>query len=230
MTATTPTPQHIDFYFDPICPWAYQTSVWIRAVRNHLPLDIEWRFFSLEEINRPEGKRHPWERPIGYGWTPMRVGAWLRRRDPGLLDAWYGAAGKALHEQGRRPYEREVALELLAEIDAPSEAWDEALADETTHADVKADHDEAVERYGGFGVPIIVLPSGKAVFGPVVAPAPTDDADILALWDLTLAYSRVDGLYELKTPKTAQDLSSVAALFSPYLNSRQWSTIQHAAP
>ncbi|MFM7253078.1 MAG: hypothetical protein ACKO27_08435, partial [Ilumatobacteraceae bacterium] len=90
----------VDFWFDPMCPWAYQTSVWIRRVRESVPLDIHWRFFSLEEVNRPEGKRHPWERPIAYGWTPMRVGAWLRRRDMDLCDRWYEVAGRALHERG----------------------------------------------------------------------------------------------------------------------------------
>src|SRR5580765_4946749 len=46
-------PTEIDFYFDPMCPWAYQTSVWIREVRSLVGLDITWKFFSLEEINRP---------------------------------------------------------------------------------------------------------------------------------------------------------------------------------
>ena len=106
-----PVPTEIDFYFDPMCPWAYQTSVWIRDVRSQIGLDIHWRFFSLEEINRPEGKRHPWERPLAYGWTPMRVAAWLRRIDMGLCDRWYEACGRALHVEGRRFYDHEIAVE-----------------------------------------------------------------------------------------------------------------------
>ncbi len=220
---------HIEFFHDPICPWAYQTSRWIREVRRLAGLEITWRFFSLEEINRPEGKRHPWERPIAYGWTPMRVGAWLRRRDPAWGDAWYEACGRALHEEARRPYEPHVARQLLADIGAPTEAWDEALADPTTHDDVHADHREAVERHGGFGVPILVLPSGRAVFGPVVVPAPMGD-EALALWELTLAYARFPGLYELKTPKTADDLTAIAHAFRPYLRGRQWESVQNPAP
>ena len=95
-------PTAIEFFFDPMCPWAYQTSVWIRDVRSQIGLDITWRFFSLEEINRPEGKRHPWERRLAYGWTPMRVAAWLRRDDMALCDRWYEACGRALHVEGRR--------------------------------------------------------------------------------------------------------------------------------
>jgi len=219
----------VEFYFDPMCPWAYQTSVWIRRVREVVPLDITWRFFSLEEVNRPEGKRHPWERPLAYGWTPMRVGAWLRRLDGELCGRWYEVCGRALHEDGRRPYDVTVARELLAEIGAPATAWDEALADPSTHGDVRADHEHAVRELGGFGVPIIVLPTGRAVFGPVVVPAPAGD-DALALWDLTVAYSRTGGLFELKTPKTAADLAAIGTAFAPYLSAREWGTIQHAAP
>lgn len=221
--------ESIEFFFDPMCPWAYQTSVWIRRVREQRPLDIRWRFFSLEEINRPAGKRHPWERPIAYGWTPMRVAAWLRRTDNELCGAWYQACGRALHVEGRRFYDPSVARELLDEIGAPADTWDAALADPTTHDDVRHDHDHAVATYGAFGVPIIVFATGHAVFGPVVVPAPAGD-EALALWDLTEAYSRVQGLYELKTPKTAADQRTIATAFSPYLAAREWQTIQHAAP
>src|SRR6476660_10168640 len=54
----------ITFYLDPMCPYSYQTSVWIREVRSRLAdgLDIVWKFFSLEEVNLEAGKKHPWER------------------------------------------------------------------------------------------------------------------------------------------------------------------------
>jgi len=104
----------VDFHLDPMCPWAYQTAVWIRRVREQRPLEITWRFFSLEEVNREEGKKHPWEREWSYGWSLMRIGALLRRQDMDLLDRWYLTAGTALHVEGRKPHRREVAEELLA--------------------------------------------------------------------------------------------------------------------
>jgi 2-hydroxychromene-2-carboxylate isomerase len=218
----------IDFYFDPMCPYAYQTSIWIRRVQVPRNLDIRWRFFSLEEVNRPDGKKHPWERSLAYGWTPMRVGAWLRRIDNELCGAWYDVAGRALHVEGRRPYDVDTARDLLASIGAPADAWDAALADPTTHDEVRADHDHAVAAYGGFGVPIIVFPSGRAVFGPVVVPAPDGD-EALQLWDLTVAYTTISGLYELKTPKTDSDLAAIASTFRPYLEAREWQSIQNPA-
>lgn len=212
-----------------MCPWAYQTSVWIRRVRDEVPIEVRWRFFSLEEVNRPDGKRHPWERPIAYGWTPMRVAAWLRRADPDLCDRWLAAAGAALHEHGRRCYDPVVARELLESIGVSPQAWDHALADTTTHDDVRADHEYAVERLGGFGVPILVVDGGRPVFGPVVVPAPLGEAAV-ELWRLTCAFSTTPGLYELKTPKTTTDLVAIGAHFAPYLAAREWSTIQHPAP
>lgn len=224
---------HVDFYFDPMCPYAYQTSLWIREVRRHTGLDIDWKFFSLEEVNRPEGKRHPWERPIGYGWSPMRVAALLRRRNRALCDAWYLACGRALHEQGLKPHDPDTARQLLVGIGANASDWDDALADPTTHDDVKADHFHAVETYGGFGVPIIVFPASdgrpeKAVFGPVVVPAPTG-TEALDLWALTVAYTRITGLYEIKTPKTAADVAAIGRAFTPYLQGRDWESVQNPA-
>ena len=72
----------LDFHFDVMCPWAYQTSRWMREVRDLTGLDVRWKFFSLEEINRVEGRKHPWEREWSYGWSMMRIGALLRRDDP----------------------------------------------------------------------------------------------------------------------------------------------------
>ena len=99
MTDTADT-SVVDFHFDVLCPWAYQTSKWIRDVRAQNGLEINWRFFSLEEINRFEGKKHPWERPWSYGWSLMRIGAVLRRDSMDHLDAWYERSGRALHEEG----------------------------------------------------------------------------------------------------------------------------------
>ena len=83
------TPREVDFHFDVMCPWAYQTSKWIRNVRAQNGLTINWKFFSLEEVNLREGKKHPWERDWSYGWSMMRIGAILRRQSMDNLDKWY---------------------------------------------------------------------------------------------------------------------------------------------
>ncbi|MFM8969360.1 MAG: hypothetical protein ACKOI3_03830, partial [Actinomycetota bacterium] len=113
-------------------------------------------------------------------------------------------------------------------IGAPRDTWREALADSTTHDDVRRDHEHAVNALGGFGVPIIVPATGRAIFGPVVVPAPTGD-DALRLWNLVTGAATFPGLYELKVPKTTDDLAHIAEAFNPYLKTREWKTVQNPA-
>ncbi|MGA1638469.1 MAG: DsbA family protein [Ilumatobacteraceae bacterium] len=218
----------VDFYFDTMCPYAHQTSLWIREVQRLTNLQVNWKFFSLEVINHEAGKKLPWEREIAYGWTPLRIAAWLRRNDNELCGAWYLASANALHIEGRRPYEAETAKELLESIGAPVTAGESALADATTHDDVRRDHEHAVSTLGGFGVPIIVPQTGRAIFGPVIVPAPTGD-DALRLWELVRGASQFPHFYEMKVPKTADDLAHIGNAFNPYLRAREWNTVQNPA-
>jgi 2-hydroxychromene-2-carboxylate isomerase len=213
----------LGFHFDVMCPWAYQAAKWIREVRETVPLDIEWRFFSLEEINRQEGKKHPWEREWSYGWGMLRVAAMLRRESMDACDRFYEAAGRALHEESRKPHRPEVAEEICREVGLDPAVVQAAIDDPTTHDEVHADHDAVVTHGGGFGVPTLVLDDDRYVYGPVVAPAPTGQ-DALDLWDLTVAYTKVPHLYEFKTPKTDADMVHIGQVFRPYLEARDWET------
>jgi 2-hydroxychromene-2-carboxylate isomerase len=220
-----PPVRSVEFFLDPMCPWAYQTSRWIREVRDTLGVGVRWRFFSLEEINREEGKKHPWERPWSYGWSLMRVGALLRREDEALVDAWYAATGAALFDRGEQPHRREVAEALAAELGRP-DAVERALADGSTAEEVRADHDELVRDHAGFGVPTLVFPEfGRALFGPVVVPPPTGPA-ALRLWQLVTGWLEFPDLYELRAPKTALDWARISERFEPYVRARSWRTVQ----
>ena len=221
-------PQAVDFHFDIMCPYAFQTSLWIREVRDHAGVEVRWRFFSLEEINHVEGKKHPWEREWSYGWSMMRVGARLRRDDPALLDEWYRRAGTALHVDGRKPHRPEVARALLVEMDLDPDLVDEAIADPTTGDEVRAEHD-AVVAAGGWGVPILRFDDGPTFFGPVVVDPPTGDAAV-RLWDLVCGWREFPHLYELQRPKQQADIALIGETFRPYLEARDWVTIQNETP
>lgn len=218
----------VDFHFDIMCPWAYQSSLWIREVRALTGLAVNWRFFSLEEINRAEGKKHPWEREWSYGWSMMRIGVLLRRTDMDLLDRWYLSAGRALHEQGRKPHRREVAEELLVEMDLDPALVEQALADPSTHDEVRSEHDSIVSA-GGFGVPTLRFPTGQILFGPVLLEAPRGEAAV-RLWNLVRGWLEFPDLYEIQRPKGPDDLARIARRFSPYLKARDWSTVQKETP
>ena len=213
----------VDVHIDVMCPFAYQTSRWLREVRDELGVDVRWRFFSLEEVNRAEGKKHPWERAWSYGWSMMRIGALLRRTDPALLDAWYERAGRALHEEGRKPHQAEVARHLLGELGLDPGLVDEALADPTTSNEVLADHRRVVDA-GGFGVPTMFFPDGQCLFGPVLIDPPTGAAAV-RLWRLVEGWTEFPHLFELQRPKSAEDGAAIAAAFRPYLEARDWVSI-----
>lgn len=212
----------VDFHFDPMCPFAYQTSLWLREVRRQTELTINWRFFSLEEINRFEGKKHPWEREWSYGWSLMRIGAALRRRSMDLLDRWYARIGAELHRDGGSPHDPERARELLAEIGATTEVFDTALADPETHKEIHAEHQRVIEA-GGFGVPTLFF-GEQALFGPVLVDPPHGQ-DALRLWELTVGWLEFPHLYEIQRPKGTRDQERIGEVLQPYLAGRDWQSV-----
>ena len=219
----TSRPESVDFHFDVMCPYAYQTSLWIREVRDLTRLTVNWRFFSLEEINRQQGKKHPWEREWSYGWSMMRIGALLRRKSMADLDAWYGRAGRALHVEGHKPHEKAVAQHLLEELGFDPGLVDQAMADPTTSDEVMAEHQRVLDA-GGYGVPTMFFPDGQCLFGPVLIDPPTGQA-ARRLWEAVVAWTEFPHLYELQRPKTRDDEQLITETFRPYLEARDWVSI-----
>ncbi len=226
----TPVITQVDFHFDVMCPFAHQTAKWIREVRAQNGLEISWKFFSLEEVNRVDGKKHPWEREWSYGWSMMRIGALLRRTSMDDLDRWYERAARALHEDGHKPHDPDVARHLLAELDLDPSIVDRAIADDTTSDEVKAEHDRVVDA-GGYGVPTLFFPEvcdaagePERLFGPVVLDPPTGDA-ALRLWHATIAWLEFPYLFELQRPKNARYGAVIADRLRPYLEARDWVSI-----
>jgi predicted DsbA family dithiol-disulfide isomerase len=41
----------IHFYFDPVCPFAWMTSKWVRMVQAQRDYHVDWRFISLRLVN-----------------------------------------------------------------------------------------------------------------------------------------------------------------------------------
>src|SRR5438128_12414455 len=47
----------LDFYFEPVCGWAWRTSVWIRRVAKERPIHVNWKLLCLGLINSPDDYR-----------------------------------------------------------------------------------------------------------------------------------------------------------------------------
>ena len=216
------TPTEVDFHFDVMCPWAYQTSKWIRNVREQNGLTINWKFFSLEEVNLREGKKHPWERDWSYGWSMMRIGAILRRQSMDNLDKWYERSGRALHEEGKRPHDPDVARYLLEEIGMDPSIVDESLLDESTHDEIKDDHQRVIDA-GGHGVPTLFF-GNHPLYGPVLIDPPEEER-AMRLWDTVVSWLDFPDLYEMQKLKSLQDQGRIADTFQPYLEARDWVSI-----
>ena len=215
-------PTEVDFHFDVMCPWAYQTSKWIRNVRTQNGLIINWKFFSLEEVNLREGKKHPWERDWSYGWSMMRIGAILRRQSMDNLDKWYERSGRALHEEGKRPHDPDVARHLLEEIGMDPNIVDESLVDESTHEEIKDDHQRVIDA-GGYGVPTLFF-GDHPLYGPVLIDPPEGEK-AMRLWDAVVSWLEFPDLYEMQKLKSVQDQGRIADTFRPYLEARDWVSI-----
>jgi 2-hydroxychromene-2-carboxylate isomerase len=192
----------VDFHFDLMCPFAYQTSLWIREIRDQLGITVNWRFFSLEE---------------------MRIGALLRRHDMADLDVWYARVGRALHRDGQKPHRPEVARQLLADIGLDPQLVDAAIADQSTHDEVKADQQQVVDA-GGFGVPTLFFADEQCLYGPVLIDPPTGK-DAVRLWEATIALLEFPHVYETQRPKTPSNRKDILETLSPYLPARDWASI-----
>ena len=135
---------------------------------------------------------------------------------------------EALHVEGRKPHRPEVAEELLTEMGLDPGIVGAAIADPTTGDEVRAEH-EAVVSKGGFGVPTLVFDDGQALFGPVLVNPPAGK-DAVHLWELVTGWLEFPHLYELQRPKAAADIDAIASAFAPYLEARDWFSVQRATP
>jgi hypothetical protein len=190
----------VPFWFDPVCPWAWITSRWLLEVARVRPVTPDWRIMSLAYLNlvQHEGKdlSPEYQELMERAWGPVRVcAAAAQHFGPGVLGPLYTALGTRFHVQGRRD-DPAVIPEALAEAGLP-----ESLAGVATSTEfdelVKNSHHEAFDEVGlDVGTPVIRI-RGRALFGPVITPAPKGEA-AGRLWDGLVLVAGADGFFELK--------------------------------
>jgi 2-hydroxychromene-2-carboxylate isomerase len=200
MAADTQDREEMQFWFDPLCPWAWITSRWMLEVEKVRPVTVDWRIMSLAYLNlvQHEGKglNEEYLERMAKAWGPIRVvAAAAAEAGPGVLGPLYTAIGTRFHNEGRRE-DPAVIPEALAEVGLPASLAAAAGSTEFDDA-IKKSHNEAFDEVGiDVGTPVIRI-RGKALFGPVITPAPKGEA-AGELWDGLVLVSKADGFFELK--------------------------------
>jgi hypothetical protein len=218
----------INFYFDPVCPFAWMTSKWVRQVQTQRDYTVDWRFISLRLINADidYGAHFPPEYEAGHtaGLRLLRMAARARAehgRD--AMGPLYAAFGKHIFDTVPKPDDRSAheisevrgtrafAERALADAGLPLLLAD-ALDEESWDAEIRGETDEALLLTGkDVGTPIIHFepPTGVAFFGPVISRLPREE-DAGELWDHVVGLARFPGFAELK--RSLREQPQLAAL------------------
>ena len=206
------TDYDLHYYFDPVCPFAWMTSKWVRMVAAQRDYRVDWRFISLRILNShiDYAAHFPPEYEEGHtaGLRLLRVCAKVRaehgREAVGPL---YEALGTRIFDTSREidplsasgQGSREMLEPLLRDVGLPSGLAD-ALDDETFDEETRSETDEALALTGrDVGTPILHFqpPAGTAFFGPVISRLPSAD-DAGKLWDHVIGLASFGGFAEIK--------------------------------
>ena len=201
----------VEFFWDPVCPFAWVTSRWVALVAEQRALAVDWRFIGLRILN--EDRDYATEFPPGYpeyhalGLRGLRVAAAVREvegREP--MGPLYTALGEGIWN--RLPdgsgdllagYDEEGATRAALASCGLDEGYAEHLNDESQDAAIRADTEAALARTGAdVGTPIVALTGdGPAFFGPVISRIPTAE-EAGELWDAVMTLARWPGFAEMK--------------------------------
>ena len=195
---TEQEPTRVDFWFDPICPWAWIASRWMLEVEKVRPVKTHWHVMSLSVLN--EGKDdlpQRYRELLDTGWGPVRVCiAAEQEHGSQVLGPLYTALGTRFHNRKEEHDDKSVLEAALAEAGLPPGLAEAAESTEFDEA-LRVSHQGGIDRVGyDVGTPIISV-NGMSLFGPVLSPIPRGEA-AAKLWDGVLLIAQTDGFFELK--------------------------------
>lgn len=192
--------ENVDFYFDPVCPWAWMTSRWMLEVEKVRNIAVRFRPMSLAALNEGRDLPDDYRRAMDEAWKPIRVV--VAAEEAGgqdALRALYTELGTRFHNDAREQ-NAETIREALAAAGL-SEALLEAMGDPSRDDAIRAIQRSVVELVGDeVGTPVITV-RGSSFFGPVISPAPRGE-EAGRLFDGVVAAASYPGFFELKRTRT----------------------------
>jgi protein-disulfide isomerase-like protein with CxxC motif len=194
------TGTQLDFWFDPLCPWAWIASRWVLEVQKVRPVQARWHIMSLAVLNQGKDVPEKYRALMTLAWGPVRVCMAAEQKfGPDVLLPLYTALGTRFHLQKARR-NRATIEAALAEVGLPVDLAD-AIDDPSYDDAIRASHADGMDPVGSeVGTPVISL-NGVSFFGPVMSPIPRGEA-AATLWDGLLAVTGTDGFFELKRSRT----------------------------
>lgn len=187
----------VDMWFDPKCPWAWNTSRWLLEVEQVRDVQVRFRVMSLWLLNDGrEGLEEWYARWLADTLGPVRVLiAAEQKYGTDVLRDLYTAFGNRIHHD-KQPLGRDLYAAALTELGLAEELADAADSPDYDDA-LRISHHAGLDPVGeDLGTPAIHV-GGHAFFGPVVTPVPRGE-DAGRLWDGVLLVAATPGFYELK--------------------------------